>query len=451
MRHAQGALHALLVGLLAVAFWAGRGVRPPAPPEVAGLAVSAIFGDHMVLQADTRAPVFGTAAPGQAVRVRLREGDVTRASADARTGPDGRWTARLPPVPAGGPYTLDIEAERTMTFTDVLVGEVWIASGQSNMSRTVDMESPPEIAAADRASAEIPRLRLFTVSRFPSDAAPPGVGGRWEIARADTAGSFSAVGFHFGRAVHRKERVPVGVIHASVSGAPLAAWLGPGALARLASIEGQAISSVERCWALTLDAKDHRARAAAYEPAYERWRSAIALPAIAAREPFARPPEAPLGSRFHPWAPSTLHHGMIAPLAPFAVKGFIWWQGEGNADRPNEYAIAFPLLIEEWRARWGHGDLPFLFVQLGGTRADRDALRDAQRQTLARAPATGMVISSDVPTTDGVHAARYAEVGERLAHLALGEADAFTVTSTFDPDHAPPLAPVEAPFPVPDP
>jgi sialate O-acetylesterase len=348
-----------------------------------------------------------------------------------------------------------------MTFADVLVGEVWIASGQSNMSRTVDMETPSEVVAADRAAREIPHLPLLTVSRFPTDARPSGIGGRWEIARADTAGRFSAVGFHFGRAVHRAEHVPVGVIQASVSGAPLAAWLGPDALAALARIEDQPISSIERCWALTLDAGDHRARAAVYEPIYDRWRREVALPALARREPFEPPPDAPLGSRFHPWAPSTLFHGMIAPLAPFTLRGVIWWQGEGNATRPNEYAAAFPRMIESWRALWGQGSFPFLFVQLGGTREDRASLREVQRQTLDRVPATGMAISIDVPTPDGVHAARYAEVGDRLAKLALAvaygrredsDADPFTIASRFDPDRPPaPIGPIEPPFAVPDP
>jgi sialate O-acetylesterase len=384
-------LPALLVAVapvaLAGAFWAGRAVPPPAPresSEAAELAVSALFGDHMVLQRDMPMSVFGTAAPGRAVRVRLHEHGVTRSAAEARAGVDGAWTARLPPLPAGGPYTLEIEAGHTMTFADVLVGEVWIASGQSNMSRTVDMETPSEVVAADRAAREIPHLPLLTVSRFPTDARPSGIGGRWEIARADTAGRFSAVGFHFGRAVHRAEHVPVGVIQASVSGAPLAAWLGPDALAALARIEDQPISSIERCWALTLDAGDHRARAAVYEPIYDRWRREVALPALARREPFEPPPDAPLGSRFHPWAPSTLFHGMIAPLAPFTLRGVIWWQGEGNATRPNEYAAAFPRMIESWRALWGQGSFPFLFVQLGGTREDRASLREVQRQTLDR-------------------------------------------------------------------
>lgn len=399
---------------------------PPSDPADEGASagpvqVSGLFSDHMVLQRGIKAPIWGTSIAGQGVTVTLADPGGVKAKATAKADAQGRWKAELPELTEGGPYTLSIQGQPTLTFKDVMVGEVWIASGQSNMARKVESQSPSSVVEADKAAAAgLKDVRFLTVSRFPNDAPAPGVGGRWEVCDQDHVGAFSALGYHFGRELYQALHVPVGVIHASWSGALISAWMGPESLAALAEAEGQATSSIEQRWTLTLQAGNNQALADAYLPVFNDWRTHTALPAIASGEAFASPPDAPF-SKFHPWYPSALFWGMISPLAPYGAKGVIWWQGEGNADWPNEYALAFPLLIQEWRRLFGQEDSPFLFVQLGGTSYGRAKLRQAQLASLGT-PGTGMAVSIDVPTIDGTHAAQYAPVGQRLALWARATA-----------------------------
>jgi sialate O-acetylesterase len=383
--------------------------------------VSGLFSDHMVLQRGIAVPIWGTALAGQRVTVTLADASGVKASATAKADAQGKWKAELPKLTEGGPYTLSIKGQPTLTFTDVMVGEVWIASGQSNMARTVKAQSPSSVGDGDKATAAaLGDVRLLTVSRFPNDAPAPGIGGQWQVCDQDHVGAFSALGYHFGRELYQALHVPVGIIHASWSGALISAWMGPESLAALARAEGQATSSVEQRFALTLQKGNNQALADAYFPAFNDWRTHTALPAIARREAFIPPPDGPF-CQFHPWYPSALFWGMISPLAPYGSKGVIWWQGEGNSDWPNEYALAFPRLIQEWRRLFGREDFPFLFVQLGGTSYGRSRLRQAQLASLST-PGTGMAVSIDVPTTDGTHAAQYDRIGQRLALWARASA-----------------------------
>jgi sialate O-acetylesterase len=402
---------------------------PADPPEQSSgpapagepVSVSGLFSDHMVLQRGIEVPIWGTSGAGQGISVTLSDASGVKASAATKADAQGKWKALLPKLTEGGPYTLSIKGQSALTFADVMVGEVWIASGQSNMAHAVSAQSPASVVEADKAAAEgLNDVRFLSVSRFPNDAVPPGIGGRWEACDQTSAAAFSAVGYHFARELNQALHVPVGVINASWSGTLISAWMGPESLAALAEAEGEASSSIEQRWALTMQEGNNQALADAYLPKFIDWRTSTALPAIARGDAFGPPPAAPF-CKFHPWYPSALFLGMISPLAPYGTKGFIWWQGEGNADWPNEYALAFPLLIEEWRHLWGQGDLPFLFVQLGGNSYQRAALRQAQLSSLST-PDTGMAVSVDVPTIDGTHAAQYESVGRRLSLWARAKA-----------------------------
>jgi sialate O-acetylesterase len=221
---------------------------PADPPEQssgeAPVSVSGLFSDHMVLQRGIEVPIWGTSGAGQGISVTLSDAGGVKASAAAKADAQGKWKALLPKLTEGGPYTLSIKGQSALTFADVMVGEVWIASGQSNMAHAVSAQSPASVVEADKAAADgLNDVRFLTVSRFPNDAPAPGVGGQWKVCDPDSAAAFSAVSYHFARELNQALHVPVGVINASWSGTLISAWMGPESLAALAEAEGEASSS----------------------------------------------------------------------------------------------------------------------------------------------------------------------------------------------------------------
>jgi len=328
-----------------------------------------IFGNHMVLQQQMPVKVWGWAEPGERVEVSLA-GQTRAASADA----SGKWLVTLEPLPAGGPHKLIVQANNRIELEDVLVGEVWIGSGQSNMQWPVrrSMNAEEEIA-----NARWPKIRLFTVARRIAETPQEDCEGEWLICSPETVGEFSAVLYFFGRKLHQELGVPVGLINSSWGGTVAEAWTSREAL------EGD---------------EDFR-------PILER------------------------GAKFDPKIPNqpaVLFNGMIHPLLNFAIRGVVWYQGESNCARAEQYQKLFPTLIQDWRKRWGLGDFPFYFVQLAPFRyrnADpRNAaeLREAQRLTL-RLPNTGMVVTTDIGNVNDIHPTNKQEVGRRLALWALAK------------------------------
>ena len=328
-----------------------------------------IFGNHMVVQQQMPVKVWGWAEPGERVEVSLA-GQTRAASADA----SGKWLVTLEPLPAGGPHKLIVQANNRIELEDVLVGEVWIGSGQSNMQWPVrrSMNAEEEIA-----NARWPKIRLFTVARRIAETPQEDCEGEWLICSPETVGEFSAVLYFFGRKLHQELGVPVGLINSSWGGTVAEAWTSREAL------EGD---------------EDFR-------PILER------------------------GAKFDPKIPNqpaVLFNGMIHPLLNFAIRGVVWYQGESNCARAEQYQKLFPTLIQDWRKRWGLGDFPFYFVQLAPFRyrnADpRNAaeLREAQRLTL-RLPNTGMVVTTDIGNVNDIHPTNKQEVGRRLALWALAK------------------------------
>lgn len=525
------------------------------PAARADVIPNPLFADHAVLQQGVALPIWGKAAPGEAVTV-----EIAGQTAKTTAGADGQWRVNLQPMPAGGPFTFTLSGKNKIVLADVLVGEVWVASGQSNMERRLGPQPgvPPitdwekEVAAAD-----LPRIRHFGVAQTKSFTPLSTVAGQWTVCSPDTVKDFSAVGTFFARDLHQARHVPIGIIHASWGGTPAEAWTSEAGLRSLpdfANIKDE----------LKLLQADPKAALRKYEGELEIWMAAhdtgsakdqawnantldtsawktMALPSLweEAGEPdlngvvwFRRSFDLPLGAAgapaelqlglvddvdttwvngvkvgftfgynvkrkylvpagvlragtntiavrvldmgggggiwgepkpslvskgatasatvdlAGPWryriglhlqdapappaartgdsgTPTVLWNGMIAPLVPYAVRGAIWYQGEGNVQRERQYRTLFPALIADWRRAWGQGDFPFLFVQIAPFADMTPEIREAQLLTWQHTPNTAMAVTTDCGDAKDIHPAHKQPVAARLAlaarALAYGE------------------------------
>ncbi|MDA1195483.1 MAG: sialate O-acetylesterase [Planctomycetota bacterium] len=363
--------------LVAVAAWFAC-----AAPAWADVEFASVFGDGMVLQRERAVPIWGRAKPGTRVEVACA-GQRKSGRADAR----GRWRVDLDAMPAGGPHTLQVDGDGSARCEGVLVGDVWICSGQSNMAwpTSASANAKEEMEAAGRWN-----LRLFTVEVNGADERADAVRGTWMPCSPKTVAAFSAVGYYFGRAVQSAVDVPIGLLCTAVGGTPAEAWMDRDVLAKTRGLK----------------------------PLAERWDAAIGRYDKTDKKDAMRRS----GQR-----PGTLWNGMVAPLLPFAIRGVIWYQGESNAGRAEQYHTLFPAMIRDWRAQWGQGDFPFVFVQLANFMARQDApgdsawaeLREAQRLTLAAVPQTGMAVAIDVGDEKDIHPRNKQDVGARLAAWVL--------------------------------
>ncbi|MGB9606209.1 MAG: sialate O-acetylesterase, partial [Bryobacteraceae bacterium] len=372
----------------------------------ADVRLPALIGDHMVLQREQPLRIYGWASPGEAITMRMA-GQTVSVTADA----SGRWEAWLRPMPAGGPYELAIAGRNTITVRDVLVGEVWVASGQSNMQWPVERsrEAEKEIAAANH-----PRIRLFKVALKTSEEPLDDVEGSWQPCSPDSVKSFSAVAYFFGRHLHEKLGVPVGLIQSAWGGTPAQAWTSRATLVSEPSLQTYLVE-----WNRVL-VNWPRARRR-WEESLKQWEQRAAEAKREGREPPPRPAQ-PLGPG-HPHTPAGLFNAMIAPLTPYAIRGAIWYQGESNA---NNYAwlyrTLFEAMIRDWRQAWGQGDFPFLFVQLAsyGNAAPEgywSTVQEAQLKTLELRN-TGMAVTIDIGEEKDIHPKNKQDVGLRLGLAA---------------------------------
>lgn len=399
MKHVKWFAVAGIAGLLA------------ASPTVAEVKLPALFSDNMVLQRDRPIPVWGTAEAGEQVTVTLGEAQVT-----ATANQEGRWRVQLPPRAAGGPFEMTIAGKNTLTRRNVLIGEVWIASGQSNMEWPVHLSLHPE---EEIAAANYPQIRFFNVKHTVASQPRTDVEGTWVECTPQTVPNFSAVAYFFSRDLHQALGVPIGLIKTAWGGTPAESWVSRSSLEAQPDLK----VLVERWDAQRLQAlEDYAAAVDQYFQQVARWvqnaQSSGLLP------PMPAAPGLP-GILQNPWRTSGLYNGMIAPLIPYALRGAIWYQGESNASRAYQYRTLFPALIQDWRRAWGQGDFPFLFVQLANFtpppaepgESDWAELREAQAQALAL-PNTGMAVAIDVGEADNIHPPNKQEVGRRLALAA---------------------------------
>jgi sialate O-acetylesterase len=381
----------------------------PAGSARADVKLSPMFGDHMVLQQGVPVPVWGTADAGEAVTVSLGEQKAT-ATADA----SGKWVAKLPALTANAqPAQLAVKGKNELAVKDVLVGEVWVCSGQSNMEMNVASSLRPEEERND--AANYPNVRMFTVEKAVAGKPLATLRGSWEVAGPQTAGRFSAVGYFFGRELNKQLNVPVGLIHTSWGGTPAESWTTAEALAADADFK----PIVDR-W--NQQFADFGKQLGKLSQAISEWQGSAASQAGTPAPDGALPQD----PRSNPWRPSGLYHAMIAPVVPYAIKGATWYQGESNAGRAYQYRKLLPAMIGSWRKAWGQGEFPFLIVSLANFTPVKDEpgdsewaeLREAQTLT-ANQPNNGQAITIDIGDAVDIHPKNKQEVGRRLALVAL--------------------------------
>lgn len=378
-----------------------------AGPLDSAVTLPKLFSDHMVLQRDAPVRIWGKAAPGETVRVRFRDQSVT-----TRADQDGRWEAFLRPMKPAPAAALRIEAENTVTFEDVLVGEVWVASGQSNMVWPVERSNNAE---QEIAQADHPEIRLFKVALKTAAEPLDDVEGAWQVARPETVRSFSAVGYFFARHLKQHLGVPVGIIQSAWGGTPAEAWTSLEALKA-----DPALHFYLENWDRVL--ADYPSEKLRFEQAVREWEQAVQAAKSRGETPPPKPRE-PRGPG-HPHAPATLYNAMIAPLVPYTVRGAIWYQGESNAGSNQAYLYRrlFETMIRDWRRRWAQGAFPFLFVQLAnfakvGPQTNWPELRESQACALELRD-TAMAVALDIGDPQDIHPTNKQEVGRRLALAA---------------------------------
>jgi len=367
-----------------------------------------ILTSHMVVQRDLPVHVWGVAAPGEDVSVNFR--GETRTT---KAGELGRWSVYLKPGAAGGPFQMTVQgtapvasAAQTITLDDVLVGDVWLASGQSNMEFEMRKAAT---AAEDLPRAADSRMRLLMVKKRALEYAQDDVDtDGWAASSPEAAKDFSAVAWYFAREIEQREKVPVGIIDSTWGGTVVESWTRLTALGEDASLAPLFVSRGKMT--------GREADALLEDKIRERQREE----AKAQGKPEPQFPWHPLLAM---WGPGLLWNGMIAPLTPFPIRGVIWYQGESNSalERAPLYNRLFRTLIEDWRRQWGIGDFPFLYVQISNFKSDAKedwaALREQQLKALELRN-TAMSVTIDIGNPDNVHPTDKVDVGLRLARAA---------------------------------
>lgn len=371
-----------------------------------------VINSGMVLQSERTVPIWGKADPGEAITVRFGK-QKKNATADGA----GNWRVGLEPLRANAtPETLTIVGKNTVELKNILVGEVWLVAGQSNMQRLLSETANGEAATA---AADHPLIRLFNVSRQVAfkHAAPPL--GTWQACSPQSVKEFSAAGYYFGVELQQALNVPVGLINSSYGGSQAEAWTPIDYLNASADLR----PTVERTkiW----DEERPRVKIA-YEAQLKQWRAE----ADKARAAGARPspsPAVPDALREYRVA-SSIYDGMIAPLIPFRIRGAFWYQGESNEARAEQYGLLLPTMIRAWRERWG--DLfPFGIVQLPNYREQKPEpadeawshIREAQRRTALNTARTGLIVTIDIGEARDIHPKNKLDLGKRMARWALAE------------------------------
>ncbi len=344
----------------------------------ADVRLPALVGSNMVLQRNKPLNIWGWADKGEKVTVKFKQGSYT-----AVATADGKWKVQLPAQVAGGPYTMTIAGHNTITLDNILVGDVWVASGQSNMEMPVKgwgkvLNFEQEIAAAN-----YPQIRFFqakhVTSTSPKDDITPWEGA-WAVCTPQSVPEFSSVGYFFAREIYGHEHIPVGVIHSSWGGTVAEAWTSGESLKKMPAF-ADTVKALERL----------------------------------------ATPQSPSDAN----KSTLLYNAMIHPLLPYAIRGAIWYQGEANVGRAYQYRELFPLMIKDWRKQWKNGEFPFFFVQLANftekktqpVESDWAELREAQLMALSL-PNTGMASAIDIGNDKDIHPKNKQEVARRLSLIA---------------------------------
>lgn len=380
----------------------------------ADVRLPSIFSDHMVLQRGQQNPIWGQAEAGESIQVTIN-GQTHRTTADA----SGKWRIELEPMEAGGPYALTVSARNTITFAEVLVGEVWMCSGQSNMQWDLQKTNHAEVEIV---SANRPQIRLLTVPHRGTQEPQNDFDGEWVVCTPESIRDFSAVGYLFGRRLQDTLNVPIGLIDNAWGGSSAEAWV-PTEL-------------LESDPAFAPHAKRVQAEAAAYTGEMHAARMAEYQAWIDAGQPspWQRRPGDPRSDQHRP---GNIYNGMLYPTIGYGMRGVIWYQGESNAGRAEGYTDLMVKVIRNWREVWGQGDFPFYWVQLADFGAETDTpqpggwayLREAQTRTLDRLENVGEAVIIDVGEGRDIHPRDKQTVANRLVRHALVKDYGYTMAS----------------------
>lgn len=384
-----------------------------------------VIGSNMVLQRDMQVPIWGWASAGEEITITLsteEEGAEPIATATAVADAAGNWQINLTEMEAGGPYTLRIAGNNTLELTNVLFGEVWFCSGQSNMQWSVRASKD---SAAEIAAANYPTIRLFYAPRRASGLLQQNVEADWQETSPETIPNFSAVAYYFGRKLQKDLNVPIGLINSSWGGTRIEPWTPPVGFAAIPALE-----------AISNEVKEEQANYRQQLPEkikkVEAWidntREALETDGIQTQMP----------NIVHPLSnnrrPTAIYNGMVHPLVPYAIRGAIWYQGESNIRDGMMYHRKMKALIHGWREVWQQGEFPFYFVQLApfnyNVIAEQRGVNrnpyflpriwEAQSATLS-VPNTGMAVITDVSNIQNIHPRNKQTVGLRLALWALAK------------------------------
>lgn len=367
-------------------------------PALAAVELPNVFGDHMVLQQGQQNRVWGRATPGSSVDVRIHTQN-HQTAADA----SGNWHVILNPLPVGGPYEMVVRGENEVRIKDILVGEVWICSGQSNMQWSVNASNDADL---EHAAARFPRIRMINFPQVGTQEAIWTHDRHWKVCTPDSVGEFSAVGYFFARQLYQTLDVPIGMINNAWGGSACEAWI----------------------------RRDRLASDPQYRPLLERWEGMEkTYQDLSARNDLNEEEKKTLnglrGQMTGNARPANIYNGVLKSHLGYGIRGAIWYQGESNAGRAYQYRELFPLMISSWREEWGQGDFPFYWVQLADFRDEKDQpadsdwaeLREAQTMTMARLPNTGQAVIIDIGEGKDIHPKNKVDVARRLARWALAK------------------------------
>ena len=361
-----------------------------------------IFGDHMVLQQGQANSVWGSAGPGESVTVTIgKSGSISGQSVKTFAGSDGKWNVKLAPLAVGGPYEMTVQGSNQIKVVDILVGEVWVCSGQSNMQWSVNAGNDPDL---EKLAANFPNLRMINFPQTGSQEPIWTHDRRWMVCDPVNVGSFSAVGYYFARQLHLTLGVPVGMVNNAWGGSACEAWINRDIL----KSEGKYSELLDR-WT-----KDETEFKALSEKATLTVEEDAKLKGLAGR----------MGGNARP---GNIYNGVLKSHLGYGIKGVIWYQGESNASRAYQYRDLFPLMIQSWRSEWAQGDFPFYWVQLADFKAevaepgesDWAELREAQTMTMDKLANTGEAVIVDIGEGKDIHPKNKVDVGRRLARWAL--------------------------------
>jgi sialate O-acetylesterase len=376
----------------------------------AELKLPAIISDHMVLQQKHPNPIWGWDTPGTKVTVTFA-GQTQTATADN----SGKWIVKLAALPANATaQTLAVAGTSKREIKDVLIGEVWMCSGQSNMGWTLSQTYTGDLEGA---ASNLPNLRLITVPRVGTQELKSDFTGQWQAATPQTAKAFSAVGFLYGRYIHEILGVPVGLINNAWGGSAAEAWVRRDALEK----DPRFKALMERTTKREVQLQSAKGKAD-FVAATEKWKADSAK----AKAEKKTVPQAPRDWLIDNSRPGNIFAGMVHPTVGYGMKGVIWYQGESNAGTAYEHATLFPFLIEQWRKEWGQGDFSFYWVQLADFMAEKPTpgdsnwaeLRETQTKTM-KLPKTGQAVIIDLGEARDIHPRNKYDVASRLVRWAL--------------------------------